>query len=63
MLFSEHLNKEDIRKFNQLRKAAMGKKKISKKKKGERLTKKDLDELMGVNRDIYQRRNGAIRRK
>lgn len=28
-----------------------------------KLTRKELEELMGVNRDIYERRNGAIRRK
>jgi hypothetical protein len=32
-------------------------------KKEEKLSTKDLEELMGVNRDIYTRHNGAIRRK
>ena len=32
-------------------------------KREERLTDRELAELMGVNRDIYTRRGGAIRRK
>ncbi|WP_432358816.1 hypothetical protein [Sporosarcina sp. UB5] len=32
-------------------------------KQSEQLTDRDLRELMGVNRDIYTRRGGAIRRK
>jgi predicted metallo-beta-lactamase superfamily hydrolase len=33
------------------------------KKKQEHLSTKDIQELMGMNRDVYTRRNGAIRRK
>ena len=29
----------------------------------EKLSRKDIEELMGVNRDIYERHNGAMRRK
>ena len=32
-------------------------------KKPEILTEKDLQDLMGVNRDRYQRKGGAVRRK
>jgi hypothetical protein len=32
-------------------------------KKKEQLSEKDIKELMGMNRDIYTRHNGAIRRK
>lgn len=33
------------------------------KKTKKKLTQKELEELMGMNMDIYERRNGAIRRK
>lgn len=33
------------------------------KKKPEKLTEKDLAELMGVHRDRYGRKDGALRRK
>lgn len=35
----------------------------TKGKKEERLTDRDFRELMGVNRDTYKRKNGAIRRR
>jgi len=38
-------------------------KNMSKQPKQEMLTDKDLLELMGVNRDRYERRGGAVRRK
>jgi len=38
-------------------------KNLSKQPKPEILTDKDLLELMGVNRDRYERRGGAVRRK
>jgi len=38
-------------------------KKLSSKPKPEILTEKDLSELMGVNRDIYTRKGGSVRRK
>jgi hypothetical protein len=31
--------------------------------KKEKLSRKDLEELMGTRRDTYERRNGAVRRK
>ena len=38
-------------------------KNLSKKPKREMLTDKDLLELMGVHRDRYERRGGAVKRK
>jgi len=38
-------------------------KNLSSKPKIEILTDKDLLELMGVNRDRYERRGGSVRRK
>lgn len=32
-------------------------------KREERLTDRDFKELMGVNRDTYKRKNGAIRKR
>lgn len=37
--------------------------KSPKKKKKERLSMKDIEELMGINKDTYIRKNGAVRRK
>lgn len=39
------------------------KKRRKKYKQKERLTRQDIEELMGVNRDTYKRVRGAIRRK
>jgi hypothetical protein len=37
--------------------------KSPKKQFKEQLSTKDIEELMGMNRDRYTRRNGAVRRK
>jgi len=37
--------------------------KSPKKRKKEKLSRKDIEELMGVHQDIYARHKGAIRRK
>lgn len=34
-----------------------------KKQKDEKLSRKDWEDIMGMNRDVYTRHNGAIRRK
>lgn len=34
-----------------------------KKPKPEKLSTKDIEELMGIHKDTYTRRNGAVRRK
>ena len=38
-------------------------KKSPKQHKKEKLTRRDLEDLMGINQQIYTRHNGAIRRK
>ncbi|WP_200886098.1 hypothetical protein [Heyndrickxia ginsengihumi] len=35
----------------------------SQKRKSERLTKYEIEDLMGINMPVYERRRGAIRRK
>lgn len=47
----------------QLEKLKSPKKKKRKKKKKENLSFKDWQDIMGMNRDIYSRHNGAMRRK
>jgi hypothetical protein len=37
--------------------------KMKSPKKKEKLSTKDIEELMGTRRDTYERRNGAVRRK
>ena len=49
MKLENHLRTDNLEKINKIRK--------------EKLSKQDLRELMGTNRDTYKRRNGAIRRK
>lgn len=58
MRIADLLPEEQKQKLNQ--KCTRHKKRKSNKKK---LTQKELEELMGMNMDIYERRNGAIRRK
>jgi hypothetical protein len=48
----DHLSKDDKRKLDEL-----------KSPKKEQLSRKDIEELMGVRRDTYVRSKGAIRRK
>lgn len=52
MRFEDYLSKEQRQQL----------KKVSKKKQ-EHLSRKDWEDLMGINRDIYTRKNGAWRRK
>lgn len=66
MKFADQLSKETIRKFNQMfhRNEKEHKDKPQPKHKPkENLSRRDIEELMGKNRDIYKRHNGAIRRK
>lgn len=66
MKFADHLSKEDIRNFNQLRKAERNKKEhktVSKPKKKEHFSRRQLEDLMDVNKDVYKRVNGAWRRR
>jgi hypothetical protein len=50
MKVADHLSKEQKQKLNKLGKS-------------EKLSRRDLEELMGKHMDIYTRRNGAVRRK
>ncbi|MEK5524129.1 hypothetical protein [Heyndrickxia sp. FSL W8-0423] len=62
MKFADHLSKDSIRKFNQLRRAARNKKEKPKQKK-EKLSFRDVTNLMGTNRDTFKRVGGRVRRK
>lgn len=63
MKFADHLSNSDIQKFNQLRRGNKQSKPESKPKRKEELSFKDVEELMGMNRDTYKRVGGAVRRK
>lgn len=64
MKISDHLSEDEKKKLIQLKKhAAARKKKNPIKSIKEKLSLKDLKQLMGMNRDRYERRGGAIRRK
>jgi hypothetical protein len=52
MQLEDHLSKDDKKKLDEL-----------KSPKKEVLTRKELEELMGKNRDTYKRVGGAVRRK
>ncbi|UQX52296.1 hypothetical protein M5V91_14615 [Cytobacillus pseudoceanisediminis] len=61
MKFADHLTKAHIQQFNQLRRFAEDKE--EKPKSQEKLSRRDLEDLMGTRRDTYKRVNGAVRRK
>lgn len=66
MKFADHLNKEQIRKFNQLRHTSRNQKERKQKpvvQKQERLNRRELEVLMGKHMDTYKRVNGAVRRR
>jgi hypothetical protein len=72
MLFSDHLTREDIQRVNNLRKAIRNQKEVKPKvstkqpvkvKKQERLSRRDLEDLMGVHKDTYKRERGAVKRR
>lgn len=66
MKFADHLNKEQIHRFNQLRYTSRNQKERKQKpvvKKQEKLSRRDLECLMGKHMDIYKRVNGSVRRK
>ncbi|MES1038964.1 hypothetical protein [Peribacillus simplex] len=63
MKFADHLSKSDIQKFNQLRRGSKQSNPESKPKMKEELSFKDVEELMGMNRDTYKRVGGSVRRK
>lgn len=75
MLFAEHLTKEKIQRLNQLRRAERNKKQSNPKpkpkpkpkekpKRGkEKLSRRDIENLMGMNMDTYKRERGAMKRR
>ncbi|MGP9039803.1 hypothetical protein [Cytobacillus kochii] len=63
MQFQDHLSKEMIRKFNQMRKSQPTDNNKQSKKKQEKLSHNDWLDIMGTKRDTYKRVRGAVRRK
>lgn len=66
MMFADHLNKEQIRKFNQLRYTSRNQRERKQRpvvQKNEHLSRRDLQDLMGTRRDTYKRVKGAVRRR
>ncbi|MBU5214574.1 hypothetical protein [Heyndrickxia oleronia] len=61
MKLADHLSKDSIRKFNQLRRAARNKKEKSKSKPKQE--KVNWHDIMGTNRDTFKRVGGRVRRK
>lgn len=61
MKLADHLSKDSIRKFNQLRRAARNKKEKSKLKPKQE--KVNWHDIMGTNRDTFKRVGGRVRRK
>ncbi|QOK29867.1 hypothetical protein IIE26_05110 [Cytobacillus oceanisediminis] len=62
--FADHLSKEHIQQFNQLRRSSRNQKEKPKpKKQQEKLRHRDWEEIMGTRRDTYKRVNGAVRRR
>jgi hypothetical protein len=57
----EQLIDDEIKK--QLSYKAKPVKKRQQKRNKEKLSQRDIEELMGINRDIYVRKGGALRRK
>jgi hypothetical protein len=55
MRIADHLTKEQKQQMNRM--------KSTRQKPPKLMNKKDWEELMGKNRDIYVRKNGALRRK
>ncbi|KQL17669.1 hypothetical protein [Cytobacillus solani] len=59
MKIADHLSSAELHQVNNFK----NKDKSSNKKSNERLSSRDLAELMGTNRPIYKRVRGAIRNK
>ncbi|MFC0417749.1 hypothetical protein ACFFHH_20285 [Cytobacillus solani] len=59
MKIADHLSSADLHQVNNFK----NKDKSSKNKSNERLSSRDLAELMGTNRPTYKRVRGAIRNK
>ncbi|QOY38791.1 hypothetical protein AWH56_005285 [Anaerobacillus isosaccharinicus] len=63
MKLSERLDKTTKNKLNSLKDKPVKRKRKKKKRNVEKLTERDIKELMGQYRDTYERRGGAVRRK
>ena len=66
MKIIDHLNEETVAELNDLKRSnGKGHQKYKRrnKNKQERLTRRDIEELMDINRPTYKRVRGAIRRK
>jgi len=66
MKLMDHLTKDKIEMFDRLRNAPRKKpraRKRNKKNLNINLSRREIVELMGINRDTYRRKNGAWRRK
>ncbi|MGD6967123.1 hypothetical protein ACQCVP_11890 [Rossellomorea vietnamensis] len=65
MKFADHLSREQIQKFNQMRKKQQKTEEKQKKpvKVKEQLSRKDWEEIMGTKRDTYKRVGGAVKRR
>lgn len=63
MKFADHLTKEQIQQFNQLKRFADNQREKPKPKQQEELNQRDWEEIMGTRRDTYKRVNGSVRRK
>jgi hypothetical protein len=65
MKLADHLSKEQKqqlrKKYKPTTKSLTNSK--TKQKKQEHLSRRDWEDIMGVHRDTYERRNGAVRRK
>lgn len=62
MRIADHLSKEQKQQLNKL-KVQSPKKKQQKKIKKRKQERVNWPEIMGINRDTYIRKNGAVRRK
>lgn len=69
MLFKDHLTREEIQRVNNLRKAARNKTKSKPKeqpvktKRNGKLSRRDIEDLMGIRKDTYKRERGAVKRR
>ncbi|MCB4844109.1 hypothetical protein LHW04_03405 [Bacillus tropicus] len=55
--------KDQLREWKKQSNQAKKKKKKKKKKRKEKLSTRDIEDLMGMHRPCYERRRGAIRQK
>ncbi|MGA5692869.1 hypothetical protein [Cytobacillus pseudoceanisediminis] len=63
MKFADHLSKAQIQQFNQVRRFAENQREKPKPVQHEHLSRRDIEELMGIRRDTYKRVGGAVRRR